>query len=125
MDRITGGCLCGRVRFAATGAPDRVGLCHCMDCRKHHGAVFAAFAIYPTAAVTVTGQTADHDGRHFCPACGSSLFGRTGEEIELALGALDEPGLFAPEYELWTTRREPWLPDFPGLRHHGRDREGD
>ncbi|HBS22761.1 MAG TPA: aldehyde-activating protein, partial [Thalassospira sp.] len=32
MDKITGGCLCGKVRLVATGKPYRVGLCHCLDC---------------------------------------------------------------------------------------------
>ena len=34
MDRYTGGCLCGDVRIVAAGRPYRVGLCHCLDCRK-------------------------------------------------------------------------------------------
>ena len=38
MDRFTGGCLCGDVRIVASGLPYRVGVCHCLDCRKHHGA---------------------------------------------------------------------------------------
>ena len=47
MDDVTGGCLCGQVRLTARGAPDRVAVCHCLDCRKHHGAVFYAAAIFP------------------------------------------------------------------------------
>jgi hypothetical protein len=38
METVTGGCLCGNVRLVATGRPYRVGLCHCLDCRKHNGA---------------------------------------------------------------------------------------
>jgi hypothetical protein len=34
MDRFTGSCLCGNVRIVASGLPYRVGLCHCLDCRK-------------------------------------------------------------------------------------------
>ena len=56
MERFTGGCLCGDVRFATSGAPYRVGLCHCLDCRKHHGALFAASAIFPEGAVEVEGE---------------------------------------------------------------------
>ena len=124
MDRITGGCLCGKVRFVATGVPNRVGICHCRDCRKHHGALFYAAAIFPQEAVTVTGETHDYLGRHFCPRCGSSVFARSGDEVELHLGALDEVGQFVPTYEGWTLRREAWLPPFPGMRQYERDREG-
>jgi len=71
-----GGCLCGAVRFAVRAEPYRVGLCHCLDCRKHSGSLFAALAVFPAEHVTVTGPTADYKGRHFCPRCGSSVFGR-------------------------------------------------
>ena len=57
MERFTGGCLCGDVRIEASGLPFRVGLCHCMDCRKHHGALFHGSAIFPESAVTVEGET--------------------------------------------------------------------
>ncbi len=123
MDRFTGGCLCGDVRITAAGRPGRVGLCHCLDCRKHHGALFFAATIFPQQAVTVEGETRDYKGRHFCPRCGSSVFGRSGEEIELHLGALDAPDQFTPDYELWTVRREVWLPEFPQSRCYERDRE--
>ncbi|WP_199742067.1 GFA family protein [Vulcaniibacterium tengchongense] len=68
MDRFTGGCLCGDVRIVASGRPYRVGLCHCLDCRKHHGALFHASAVFPAAAVRVEGETRDYAGRCFCPA---------------------------------------------------------
>ncbi len=123
MDRFTGGCLCGDVRIAAAGRPYRVGLCHCLDCRKHHGALFYAAAIFPADAVTVEGETRDYDGRHFCPRCGSSVFARSGDEVEVHLGSLDDPGQLKPTYESWVVRREAWLPRFPGMRRYERDRE--
>ena len=125
MQDISGGCLCGAVRLTAKGQPNRVGVCHCLDCRKHHGAVFHASAIYPSPAVTITGTTHDFHGRHFCPICGSSVFGRSGDEIEVNLGALDTPDAFRPTYELWTIRREGWLPEFAWMQHHERDRPDD
>lgn len=123
MDQVTGGCLCGGVRYVATGRPWRVGLCHCLDCRKHHGALFHASAIFPEDAVTVEGETRSYAGRFFCPRCGSSVFARTGDEIEINLGSLDAPDQFRPTYESWTVRREAWLPPFPLARHYARDRE--
>ena len=122
MDKIEGGCLCGGVRFKATGAPDRVGVCHCLDCRKHHGALFYAAAIFPEDAVHVSGEIAEFQGRCFCPICGSSVFARSEGEVELHLGALDAPDQFQPGYELWTARRETWLPPFPGTDCHKGDR---
>jgi hypothetical protein len=123
MDQLAGGCLCGDVRFVATGRPYRVGLCHCLDCRKHHGALFHASAIFPAETVTVHGETRDYAGRHFCPRCGSSVFARTGDEVEVSVGALDEIDRFRPTYELWTVRRESWLPPFPGMKGYERDRD--
>ena len=123
MDRFTGGCLCGNVRLVATGRPYRVGICHCLDCRKHHGALFYAAAVFPETAVTIEGETRDWAGRHFCPRCGSSVFARSGDETEVHLGSLDAPDQLMPSYESWTIRRESWLPPFPLEQHHDRDRD--
>ncbi|MBD9680263.1 GFA family protein [Pseudomonas sp. PDM18] len=123
MDQITGGCLCGSVRVEVSGRPYRVGICHCLDCRKHHGALFHSSAIFPESAVRIEGDTQEYQGRCFCPRCGSSVFGRSGDEIEVSLGALDQPDRFQPTYELWTCRREAWLPAFPMRHLYERDRE--
>ena len=123
MDHVNGGCLCGNVRFSASGRPYRVGLCHCLDCRKHHGALFHASAVFARDAVTVVGEPRDYQGRCFCPHCGSSVFATTADEIEINLGALDAPDQFTPTYELWVVRREGWLPPFPVKRRYDRDRE--
>ena len=122
MAQFTGGCLCGDVRVVAVGQPYRVGLCHCLDCRKHHGALFHASAIFPAEAVTIAGELSAYGGRLFCPRCGSSVCQRSGDEIELSLGALDTPDQLVPTYELWTIRREAWLPAFPLAHHYERDR---
>lgn len=120
---FTGGCLCGDIRLVTTDAPYRVGLCHCLDCRKHHGALFSASAMFPEDAVKVEGETLAYEGRHFCPRCGSSVFARTEDEIEVHLGTFDEPDRLTPTYESWVIRRESWLPEFPLNSHYERDRE--
>jgi len=126
----TGGCLCGAIRFEARGEPYRVGLCHCMTCRKVHGAPFHAFTIFPLDAVTITGEpasfaTSEHGRRCFCPRCGAHVFMREDDtdEIELHLGSFDEPDLFRPGYELWVGRRESWLPAVAPKQYPG-NREG-
>jgi hypothetical protein len=79
--------------------------------------------IFPVDAVTISGATAECNDRHFCPDCGSSLFGRSGDEIEVHLGCLDAPNQLRPTYELWVVRREDWLPPFDVARHYQHDRE--
>jgi hypothetical protein len=123
MNRYTGGCLCGSVRIVAEGEPCRVGICHCLDCRKHHGALFYAAAVFPETCVSIEGETGSYKGRHFCPRCGSPVFAKTGDETEVHLGTLDAPDQFTPSYECWTRRREAWLPPFPVRKLYERDRE--
>jgi hypothetical protein len=123
MERYTGGCLCGDVRVEASGRPYRVGLCHCLDCRKNSGSLFHASAIFPADAVTIEGETRAFAGRNFCPRCGSTVFAVTDDEVELSLGALDAPDQLKPTYELWTVRRETWLPAFPLAHRYDGDRD--
>ncbi|MEM8749885.1 MAG: GFA family protein [Pseudomonadota bacterium] len=123
MAEFQGGCLCGAVRIVASGQPYRVGVCHCMDCRKHHGALFYAAAVFPEDAVEISGTTGEYNGRCFCPRCGSSVFARSEDEVEVHLGTFDAPDQFIPNYESWVQRRENWLPPFPVKHHYQRDRK--
>lgn len=111
---LEGGCACGAVRFTVRGGPLRVGLCHCLTCRKSHASAFNAFAVFRPGQVGIEGRltswrTPSGYDQRFCDKCGSQVLGGGGEEVELSLGSFDEPGLFEPEYELWIGRREPWL----------------
>lgn len=125
MTHYTGGCFCGAVRIEIAAPPVRVGICHCLDCRKRQGAIFHSFAVFPSDAVKVSGEPRGFQTRSFCPTCGSPLFDRFGDEIEVHLGCLDEPNQFAPTYESWIIRRETWLPPFDITDHYERDRPKD
>ena len=123
-EKRTGGCLCGAVRYSVHGAPLRFGLCHCADCRKTSGSAFVTFAVWPRAAFSIAGDIASHDGRSFCPLCGSRLFSLRPEEAEINVGSLDDaPTGLEPTYELWTRRREHWLPPLVGAGQYDEDRE--
>jgi hypothetical protein len=125
--RLRASCICGQLAVHAEGEPDRVGLCHCLDCRKASGSPFGAFAIYPAERVEVAGRLQSWADRNtqrcFCPTCGSTVFSRTADEIEIGLGAFDEPNLFEPTYELWVVRREHWLKT-EHMASFTRNREG-
>ena len=96
---ITGGCLCGDVRFHASGAPRRVTHCHCDMCRRAVGAVVATFATFESSRVEWRGPLSRYDSsdrawRGFCPRCGSSLcFGYKPrpDRIYVTLGTFDDP----------------------------------
>ena len=96
MENLSGSCQCGAVELVARGRPNRVGLCHCLDCRKHSGSLFSASAMFPANAVRIEGETSSYKGRHFCPRCGSSVFMESSDEVEVNLGALDEPSQLIP-----------------------------
>ena len=122
-EKRSGGCICGAVRYDVHGAPLRVGLCHCLDCRKTSGSAFVTFAVWPRAAFSVTGDIASHAGRNFCPLCGSRLFCLRPDEAEIRVGSLDDaPTGLRPTYEIWTKRREHWLPPLEGVAQYDCDR---
>jgi len=94
---ITGRCLCGDITFAVDATPSGVSVCHCGQCRRQSGHLWAS-AQAPGAAVRIDGPVhwyaaSDTARRGFCPRCGSFLFWKAHDEdmISFALGALDEP----------------------------------
>ncbi|HYG28791.1 MAG TPA: GFA family protein [Allosphingosinicella sp.] len=117
---ISGGCLCGAVRYQAAGDPVSAGFCHCRDCQKASGTGHVPILGVPKTAVTVTGETrcfsvAGSSGqetkRHFCPVCGTMLFGEPGRPAGfygISAGTLDDPSIFEPRFALFTASRQPW-----------------
>jgi len=125
-----GGCLCGALRFRAEGAPLRVGICHCTMCRRNTGSAYGATAVFPRDKVTIAGESSCYESspqsrRCFCPKCGSPVYSTWGKlgEIDLNIGAFDDPAPLPPTYELWTSECLAWLPEMPALRHFTQDRD--
>lgn len=94
-----GGCLCGSVRFEATGPALKPHTCSCKMCQRHTGSLTAAWVEFPSDAVAWTGpsgapstwRSSDYSSRAFCPQCGSSL-GAVDDNpvIALLLGTFDK-----------------------------------
>jgi hypothetical protein len=114
----TGGCHCGAVRYELRGEPYVAGLCHCTICRKLTGSSFSATANWRRDQFTMSGELKTYARRSFCPNCGSRLFFLLKDGgAEVFLGTLDEaPYNIAPMLEVWTVRREHWLPEVPATR---------
>ena len=94
-----GGCLCGAVRFTVEGALTPPDACHCSQCRRISGHVWASTDV-PREALRVEGweavrwfQSSDTVRHGFCGTCGAALFwdpaGRA--RIAVAMGAFDAP----------------------------------
>ncbi len=129
---ITGGCLCGAVRFRATEAPITARVCWCRDCQKIGAGGPTAGAAFKTACLTVEGALKDYVSvadsgnrmhRKFCPNCGTHLFSEAESRPHLVfvrLGALDDPEAVKPMATIWTASAPSWacidksLPQLPG-----------
>lgn len=128
MTPITGGCLCGALRYEASSAPQYAGYCFCADCRKASGSGFIAFMGFAASAVRFTGAAVTHtlkhsDGRqsdrNFCAACGGLVYGGIrGESTNHTIyaGSLDDPSHFKPTIAIFNRDRPQWVALPPGLK---------
>ncbi|HEY5808241.1 MAG TPA: GFA family protein [Povalibacter sp.] len=117
---ITGGCLCGRVRYESQGAALFSVICHCRDCQRVSGSGGVPVMGVSKARFRVTGEPAQFavEGgsrkqaiRHFCPDCGSLLFGTPEvipDTVTLYVGSLDDPNVFKPEHSMFVRDRPCW-----------------
>jgi hypothetical protein len=124
---ITGGCLCGALRYEATAEPIYAGLCYCTDCRRASGSGFVPFMGFSAEHLTVTGETRQSHTpsfsggtatRNHCAHCGSMVFGGVlGETDEHTIyaGSLDDSARFKPTIALFTRDRPHWAEVRAGL----------
>ena len=119
-DRIAS-CACGQLRIACLGEPEKVSLCHCLDCQKRTGSTYGIAAFFPRDRVRAEGRASRY-GRasdsghavtfHFCPDCGSTVFWepeRRPAAVAVAVGAFADPSFPAPTQSVWNERRHPWV----------------
>lgn len=94
-----GTCLCGGVAFEITGDMTPPSICHCSQCRRQSGHIWASTSV-PERALTLTAQdtlrwfeASDTAKRGFCGACGSFLFWKHNDEdsISISMGAIEPP----------------------------------
>ncbi|QKC98466.1 GFA family protein [Mesorhizobium sp. NZP2298] len=114
---LSGGCLCGRVRFNVRSEP-RVHYCHCDMCRRATGSAFAVLAWVPSQSLTWTGaepncrRSSPIAQRGFCSACGSPLsltYDASPNEVALHVGTFDDPASLQPHYNYGSSQRLSWV----------------
>lgn len=118
--QYVGGCLCGALRYTATGKPLATGHCYCTDCRRASGSGFIPFIVFSSSAVRFTGPTSQFASpsarggeavRNSCPTCASLVFGgRVGSDTSHTVyaGTLDDASLFQPRIAIFTRDRPSW-----------------
>jgi hypothetical protein len=117
---LTGGCLCGAVRFEVTEAPLGAGYCHCTRCQRRTGTAASIQAqVAPGSVRILSGEEllrayepADGMAKVFCSACGSSLWSRRpdGGVLSVRFGVFDrDPGV-RPTYRQFVAYAAPWEP---------------
>jgi hypothetical protein len=129
--RLEGGCLCGAVRYCATGEPYHLTHCHCSMCRRASAAAFVTwFSVKAEEFRLLQGRPARFASsskavRGFCLTCGTPLTFQLlahPEEIDITLCSLDQPEALTPEDHTWVSSRLPWvrvcdgLPELPRAR---------
>ena len=117
---LTGGCLCGAVRYTVNSDFIFSGKCYCEDCRKSsgtgHGSVFAV----PEASVQMTGKLTEYKkngssgqpiARSFCPVCGSRIASKAAVMpgvMMLTASSLDDPNAFTTQMSVFASRAPAW-----------------
>jgi hypothetical protein len=132
MAEMTGGCLCGAVRYTTQTEPTFVTVCHCRDCQQFTGSAFGFLVGLPKADLVVTGtmksfaKPADSGRpivRLFCPECGSSVAEEPGSRPGMVLlngGTLDDPTSVVPAAEIFCDRELPWVQLRGGLQRFAK-----
>lgn len=138
---LTGGCTCDTVRFRLIGPPYDTGWCHCRVCQRVSG---AGGMVFTTVALTswIVERGVDRIGRfrstafgerQFCLDCGAPLtihVRHQPDEIDIAVGALDDPSVVEPGFHLFVAEAPHWmriddgLPAFAALRPDTRGLQG-
>ncbi len=130
-DKMTGGCMCGAVRYETTGESFGVIHCHCQSCRKHNGAPVATLAVFKVDQVKFSGderkiyESAPSVGRAFCAKCGTPLTweavrGDLGPLCSLHISTFDNPDALMPTAHSFYSERISWFDIADNLpRHEG------
>ncbi len=117
MASITGGCLCGQLRYTLSAEPSNPHYCSCRQCQRWSGAPIVAWIDVPLDKARVDGEPTWHRSseraqRGFCASCGSTVFYRSNGAplLGVTTASLDEPDRFRPVKWSYPDSAAAWLP---------------
>lgn len=133
---ITASCACGAVSLAVRGQIAAMLMCACQDCQRASGTGHSTVALVPSPALTVTGRTKGFDRpsdsgatftRHFCPDCGTPLFGQSSRAPDIRMIAVGffvgQNDWFAPNQLIFARSHQAWDLIADHLPRHNTYRE--
>lgn len=118
---LTGGCICGAVRFEVSADPLMMVKCHCRDCQQVSGGPYAPAILFPFNAFKLTkgmlqrfatpSLAGGDNVRGFCVICGSRLtVGENPDKVLIGVlaSSLENPGQFKPQMDTFVSDAWPW-----------------
>lgn len=129
---VSGGCLCGAVRYSTAADPIMTRICWCRLCQYLAAGNGTVNVVLPSAGLQITGPLHDWRSiadsgnvmhRRFCPDCGTHLFSEAEVRPHLVIvraGTLDDRDLAKPSMNIWTAAAPSWacisdaIPEVPG-----------
>lgn len=128
---LEGGCLCGAVRYRASGHPEHRMICHCETCRRAAGSPVVAWVTVPVTSLAFTRgdpvrfRSSPSVERTFCGSCGTPLtyqHSKDAGNIDVTTCSFDDPGALAPTHHSWLEDSISWIRFGDGLPTHERTR---
>ena len=121
MTKITGSCLCSEISYEISQNVGDITHCHCIKCRKAHGAAFSSVAKIDDKSFSITGkeklnhyQSSPGKTRCFCSNCGSQIYAKRDNTdfIILRLGTLNDESMIGSKYQeakhIWLAEKACW-----------------
>ena len=118
---LSGGCTCGSIRYEYEDDPILSYKCHCLDCQACSGSGFVTlfwawkksyrYTVGEPRFSVTKGSSGKDVSRGFCRGCGNPIdvaLGVLPQIVGIVASSLDDPSLFAPKYEVWTSRAQHW-----------------
>jgi len=129
-EKLSGACACGAIHYECNANPIVMLNCHCRDCQQASGSAYAAIVVVPKGAVKIRGEPRYHKTvgqagnaveRGFCPSCGSQVtlkLERKPDVLGLQAGSLDDPSIYRPMMDVFTSSAQSWDHMDPKVQKH-------
>ena len=132
---LTGGCMCGAVRYELQSDPFDAGWCHCRTCQLTSGSAAMVFASVPEGRLMWTEgiehvrsvPSSNFGDRSFCSQCGTQLLMKLDhqpETVDFSVATLDNPNAIAPGFHIFWSQRISWFEPADELPRHEKFRPG-